>query len=243
MDLKNKSIFLTSSPNGPRRRSSKGLDPSNGFVRKLQKRWKKDSRVLIISSDPSNHAQSRGMAIHYSTSLRLGGMSLSCLDIWDYHTPQRDPLDYDCIFLSGGPTFIQGMYFEEIQLKEKLERYEGMIIGVSAGSMNSAAEVYAQPEFPGNTSDPEYKRFYPGLGMTDVSIIPHYQEIKNDRLDGMRLFEDITYPDSYGHRFYCFNDGTYLLIEDGNETICGEAYMIEDGKISRICSDNETLTP
>ncbi len=239
MGSKAKAIFLTSSPNGPRQRMSRGLDNSNGFVRKLRKYWKNDSRILIISSDPDNYEQSRGMVIHYSRALRLAGLSLSCFDIWDHHTPERELRDYDCVFLSGGPTLIQGMFFKEIDLKKKTENYEGIIIGISAGSMNSASEVYAQPEFPGNTTDPDYKRFYPGLGLTDVCIIPHYQEIKNDRLDGLRIFEDITYPDSIGRRFYCFNDGTYLLISGGKEQIYGETYLIENGRLSLICRDNE----
>lgn len=41
-------------------------------------------------------------------------------------------------------------------------------------------------------------------------ILPHYQDIKDDILDGKRLFEDITYPDSYDKEFYALTDGSNL---------------------------------
>ncbi len=50
----------------------------------------------------------------------------------------------------------------------------------------------------GESIDKEYERFLSGLGITKLMILPHYQDIKNDILDDRRLFEDITYPDSYG---------------------------------------------
>ena len=67
--------------------------------------------------------------------------------------------------------------------------------GISAGSMNMAQTVYAQPEEPGEGIDPDYVRFFPGLDLTEVNVLPHYQKVKNDTVDGLRLFEDITLPD------------------------------------------------
>ena len=53
--------------------------------------------------------------------------------------------------------------------------------------------------------------------------------VKDRMLDGRRLFEDITYPDSWGRSFLALCDGSYLLCEEGRETIFGEAYRIENG--------------
>ena len=229
---KMKKIFLTSSPNGPRDDSYRRLDDRNGFTDRLRDCWKDNSKVLIISSDPSNHEQSVGMRAHYKEAFQNSGLSISEFDIWDYTDTPAD-LNYDCIILSGGPTLIQGMFFEDIGLREKIRDYDGIIIGISAGSMNSADIVYAQPEFPGNTTDPGYKRFYRGLGLTEINILPHYQEVKDYVIDGKRIYEDITYPDSIGREFHAFPDGTYLYIDDYEETICGEAYIIADGRIKR----------
>ena len=60
-------------------------------------------------------------------------------------------------------------------------------------------------------------------------------------LDGLRLLEDITYADSMGHELIALNDGSYIVIEDGVETLYGEAYSIKDGKLRQICRDGEAV--
>ena len=104
--------------------------------------------------------------------------------------------------------------------------WDGIVMGISAGNMNCAELVYAQPELPGEAVSASYQRFIQGLGLTDCNILPHYQAVKEDLVDGLRLMEDITYPDSYGHSF--------LAIPDG------EAYLIEEGQIRRICENGGT---
>ena len=112
-------------------------------------------------------------------------------------------------------------------------------MGISAGTMNCARMVYAQPELPGEAADPAYERFIPGLGLTDYNILPHYNAVKNDIIDGMRLIEDIAFGDSFGHTFYAIPDGSYLLQTEDFAEIRGEAYMIRDGRIKQICSDGD----
>ena len=68
--------------------------------------------------------------------------------------------------------------------------------------MNCAETVYAQPEEEGEAVDPAYERFLPGLGLTQKMILPHYQAIRDDVLDGLCVMEDIAYPDSMGRQFY-----------------------------------------
>ena len=48
------------------------------------------------------------------------------------------------------------------------------------------------------------------------------------------LFEDITYPDSMGREFFALVDGSYVLIHDGEEELCGEAYLIKDGTVTGL---------
>lgn len=107
--------------------------------------------------------------------------------------------------------------------------------------MNSAEVVYAQPELEGESIDKEYERFLSGLGITKLMILPHYQEVKNDILDGRRLFEDITYPDSYGRKFYALEVGSYFMVEDKATTLFGTAYLIKDGEIKQICEKEKSI--
>mgnify|MGYP007084615366 CR=1 FL=1 len=86
-----------------------------------------------------------------------------------------------------------------------------------------------------------FQRFLPGLGLTKKMILPHYQMLKDEVLDGLRVMEDIAYPDSQGRRFYLLVDGSYLYIEDGREEVFGEAYLLADGKLSQISKLGESV--
>ena len=75
-----------------------------------------------------------------------------------------------------------------------------------------------------------------------IYIFPHFQSLKDDYLDGMRLIEDITFADSVGHEIIALNDGSYIIIDDGQATLYGEAYMIKDGQQTQICRDEESVS-
>ena len=107
--------------------------------------------------------------------------------------------------------------------------------------MNCAEMVYAGPEFPGEAIDPDYQRWITGLGITKTNIFPHFQELKDEMLDGMRLIEDITYADSMGHEIIALNNGSYIIVDDNGETLFGEAYRIKDGVQNKICNNGESI--
>jgi dipeptidase E len=146
----------------------------------------------------------------------------------------------DVILLAGGHVPTQNAFFRALGLRSLLAAYPGVIVGVSAGSMNAADTVYAQAELAGEAVDPAYRKFLTGLGLTDINICPHYQMLKDSILDGMRLFDDITYADSRGRRFLALPDGSYVLIRDGKAEVWGEAWQIADGKLTAFCGRDES---
>ena len=133
------------------------------------------------------------------------------------------------------------LFLRDWGLKQLLQSFDGLLIAWSAGSMNCAETVYAQPEVEGEGIDPDYQRFIPGLGVTQTMIIPHFQDVRKDIVDGLRVIEDMAYPDSMGREFLALNDGSYLVFADGVETLYGEAYEIKDGSMSQICRDGESI--
>ena len=144
----------------------------------------------------------------------------------------------DLIYLSGGHVPTQNKFFNNINLRELIRNTNAFIIGVSAGSMNSADSVYGPPEYEEEVFDPSYQKFYKGLGLTHLNVFPHYDEIKDEMLAGKSTINDIVLPDSYDRDIYALNNGSYILIDD-NEYIYGEAYLMRDGKIKQICKDNK----
>ncbi len=242
-------LFLTSSPGGyppsDTEHSGSPVSSRNGLLERMRDVWpSRPANILAVASDPDNKKMNEGMAAGYRKMFAQSGLPVSELNIADNDSSCH--LDEwlkncDVIILSGGHVPTENLFFTKLGLREKLTGYKGIVIGISAGTMNSADIVYSQPELPGESTDPEYKRFLTGLGLTRTNIIPHYQDIKDDILDGRRLFEDITYPDSFRHTFYALEDGSYLYNDGTGEIICGTAYEIKDGKIRRICEEGQTF--
>lgn len=233
--------FLTSSPVIGR---TAVLNPANGFLEELQKVYSHPRSVLFICSNPDAYELTDMFVASIEKAFAQEGMLFSSLQILDRRTQnQCDSLlqKADLIFLSGGHVPTQNRFFQEIGLAEKLKGFEGIIIGISAGSMNSAQTVYAQPELKGEAVSESYQRFLPGLGLTKTMILPHYQIIKYLILDGLRVLEDITFPDSMGRSIYALPDGSYLLLKDGKEELHGNAWLISDGTIRQINRENQTL--
>ncbi len=240
-------VFLTSSPTGPldNSRPVDGVDRKNGFLVHLKKYWKESARCLIISAFPADDAANDDMCGGMAHAFGKCGLSISEFHVWDDRTKNysREALhSYDIVFLGGGHVPTENEFFRRINLREKMRDYKGVVIGISAGTMNAADKVYVQPELPGEALDEHFNRETVGLGLTETNILPHYQMVKDWLLDGMRLFEDITYGDSYGKRFLALCDGSYLFIENGKELIVGEAYEICDGAIKQICWEGQART-
>ena len=228
-----KILFLTSSPFVGR-----GL-PYNSeyeFTSRMQKAMQKYNKGLFITASPDDTEDTDAFALGIKYTTEISGMSFKSYDVLDRRNQSvagKLVKNSNYIILGGGHVPTQKQFFDEIRLKELLEDYDGVIFGISAGSMNSATEVYAQPELDGESTNPDYVRFFPGLGLTETMLLPHYQYTKDSVLDGKRLFEDITYADSMGHTFVAIPDGSYLYSEDGEEELLGEYYVISDGHIEK----------
>ncbi len=236
-------VFLTSSPTGPLdgSREVDGLDGMNGFIEELRARWPESARCLMVAAAPDEFGRNDEMAGFFAGALERSGLRCAAFDVWDHRTGSVDLGGYDVVFLGGGHVPTQNAFFRAVGLKERLKDFAGVVIGISAGSMNAAGTVYAQPELDGEAADPGYVRWLPGLGLTEVNVLPHYQMVRDYKLDGKRLFEDVTYPDSMGRSFLAIPDGSYILVENGRTTLHGEGCRIRDGKLTRICAANQTV--
>ena len=241
-------LFLTSSPIGIYRSEEPldytGFNPANGMKEELRRFWTDDARCLLISAFPEEYELNDRMRGDYERIVRDSGLSASCMDIADMRNGEEKAdalLTYDFVILGGGHVPTENAFFKSIGLAEKFREYQGIVMGISAGTMNCARVVYAQPEMPGEATDPFYERFIPGLGLTEYNIIPHFNAVRNDYIDGMRLIEDIAFSDSMGRTFYALTDGSYLLQTEDSAEIRGEAYMIRDGILSQICDTGDRL--
>lgn len=235
-------LFITSSPyiDGADRAI---LNPQNEFVDRLQGCLPPNPRALFVCANPEDHDGVCRFAAETTGAFVLAGISFSSYQVLSGRNA-RDAArlvgDSDIIFLSGGHVPTQLRFLRTIRLDRILSRYHGVILGISAGSMNMAREVYIQPEETGE-SLPSFRRFAPGLGLADVSILPHCQKARYYMLDGKRLYEDITFPDSMGKTFFALPDGSYFYQDEHVLLLCGEAYRIRNGIMEMLTVDGEVL--
>lgn len=228
-------FFMTSTPNIV---GGEALNDKNMFTDNLRQYWKENSRCLMIVSSPADYLGNDAMTDYFRRATINSGFTLSCFDVWDN---RRAPLtveelkSYDTIFFAGGHVPTQHNWFEQIKLRELMREYDGILITISAGSMNCAELVYAWPELPGETS-PYYQPFFPGLGLANVKILPHFQQTQHNSVDGRNCLE-IAKSQSYGHRFFGIPDTSYVIIEKDREVVYGEAYEITNGMMCKFCDD------
>lgn len=233
-------LFLTSSPCVPDAGRAI-LNPVNGFVDRLKAALPANPKCLFICSDPDSPVLTDRFGREMTRAFEEAGIVFK-----EFVTLDRRNDEYaevliwgsDLVILAGGHVPTQNAYFQEIGLAGLLENYQGVLMGISAGTMNCAWQVYLQPEEPGE-SDPDFPRFAAGLGLTDINVLPHYQQVKDYTLDGLRLFEDITYADSLGRSFLALVDGSYIFNDGEGELLFGEAYTITDGELEQISEEND----
>ena len=241
-------LYLTSAIGGDVKedgiRKPAPLLPFNGFTYFLQQDWEDNAKVLIISASPSDYERNDSILRCLREAFPMSGLSISSMEICDDRNEAIvDHIgEMDVVLLAGGHVPTQNAFFQKIGLKEKLANYQGIVIAYSAGSMNCAELVYASPEADGEALDPNYKRWIPGLGLTNINIFPHFEMLREDWLDGMRVVEDIVFHDSFRHEIIAMNNGTFIMVdENGKHTLFGEAYRIKDGKMEMICQGGESI--
>ena len=235
-------LFLTSSP-CVYKHSPATLTEANGFLLRIRSKLPPKPKTLFVASSPADHAMTDFYCGDMAGAFERAGIPLTGWKLLDDLTADRarELVAWsDFIILMGGHVPTQNAFFERIGLRRLLTGYPGVIMGISAGTMNAAETVYAQPEADGETA-PSFRRFYPGLGLTELNVCPHYQQVKDWMLDGKKLYGEITEADSKGHTFHIFPDGTYIYRDDKEYAILGECWQMKDGVQTKLSENGERI--
>ena len=148
-----KKIFLTSSIGGYIKtvegnkvvRKIVQCDNSNHFIDRLKAVIPKIKNFVFIASDPDNADITDEYANLTVGSLNLDGFGIENLIVIDNRFKgdmNKTIHSADVVFLAGGNVPTQNKYYKEINLKSILSKYDGVLIGQSAGSMNCSKTVY-----------------------------------------------------------------------------------------------------
>lgn len=219
------------------RRTAGKIDNRFGFLTNFKKCLQKTGQMLYISSDPEPNERVSEWFQNTVEALEKEGIRFDRCTLVNGHNASmlKDAITQtDVIFLSGGHLPTQNLFFQRIGLRDILTGFDGIIVAQSAGSMNCAETVYVCPELPGESLDLNFERFRPGLGLTDINIIPHYNDNHSLILDGKRFYEDIVSPDTFKVPVYLLPDGSYFYTHDGKTELFGEAYLFHCGKLKLL---------
>lgn len=225
-------IFLTSGPafsyknaNGER----KAIKLNNtALIENLKKEIKKYDNLVFVCSSPDEYKKNEEYANLVTKSLSLVGLKFAMMDLID----SRNWLfskslinNADLVILLGGNPLEQMEFFESIELKDKLRRYNGCLLGISAGTINLAKNAYcsADEKIPESV-------WYKGLGLVDISVEPHFDIEDKNRIDSI-LLKDCN--DKY---FVALPDESFIIVKEDNIEIYGDAYCFKDGQYQKVSS-------
>ena len=235
-------LILTGSPT---RFGEDRFTEDNGLLAAVRAALPPHPRVLLVSAAPDDRGFTDYVLASMSDCIRNSGIRPATVTMLDRRNAAQVRglvRGADWVVLCGGHTPTQNKFLHEIGLREALQGFDGLVMGCSAGSMNCAERVYSHPELAGEAVDPGYSRWLAGLGLTQRQVVPHYDQVRGVVLDGLRLFEDVIFPDSWRHAFYTFPDGGYILQKDGRETLHGTAWEISNGQMRQVSAENQVYT-
>ena len=177
--------FLTSSFVEYQERSEyepKPIVGSNCFIENLKRYWMNGVHFLIFSSNPADYAMGDHLKREMWDAFSLSGFDIEEMRVFDNRaigdSPEaslREAIKWaDVLLLAGGHAPSQNAFMKKCKMKKILQDksvFDGIIIGISSGSINAASEVYLIPELEGESLDPDFVRFTDGLGLTNINIV------------------------------------------------------------------------
>ena len=234
-------IFLTSSLNNyikiDGKKVAKQIDNVNGLVDQLNEMLDNKKGITFIPSDFENIEGMNEYANIVFESLKLSGI------VFDNYYILTNKYDIEemfknssMIFLAGGDTYKQNCVFQNIGLRKYLEKFSGVIMGQSAGSINLAEDAYNSPECK---EDLEYPSHFKGLGMTNINVEPHFV-FDTTNIDEDEIFHrNELLKEANVRDIYAICDTSHIFDDGQKQTLYGEGYLISNGSIIKLCSHGE----
>lgn len=128
-------------------------------------------------------------------------------------TAQDTVKNADVIWLAGGDTPTQFSYLESYGLVPCIREQKGVIIGMSAGSINMAKTAVCTL-----TCEHDELKIYEALGLVEFSVEPH---LNKENISDELLFLSEKYP------LYGICDDSAIICTEDNTLFIGDIFIIE----------------
>lgn len=214
------------------------IENVNGVLDNIKKYLSNTNRIVYVANDPNNILENEERIKNMMDSFSLSNLNFNekiLLDARNKKDAKNIILGADIVILSGGKILCQNKFFRSIRLKKILKHFNGIVIGMSAGTMNLCKTIY---NFPEENADIKERRWVKGLGLYDKIIIPHFDGETNTyqiECEDVDVVNDYVLPASHKKEFLGIPNGSYILIDSNkNVSFFGEMYTIKDGKVSNL---------
>ncbi|MDO4962692.1 MAG: Type 1 glutamine amidotransferase-like domain-containing protein [bacterium] len=237
-------LFLASNIGGIKKENGKKYPvkffEKNNFLNNLKKYLDCTKKFVLISSNPDDYEKNDLFLNIDIEALRLSDLIFDeyvILDRRNANSAESILKDANLIFLSGGNTLIQNKFFNQINLKKYLTNTNSVIVGISAGSINAAKNVFNSPESEDDLNNSPYLQ---GLELTNINVEPHF-DLNNLTNDSKKIQIDSILSESNKRVLYGLTDGAYIIKNNSNCILYGESYKINHGSITKLCGDDNFL--
>lgn len=214
------------------------LVDENGILFNIRKNLNKADRLVVVANDKNDFEDNDDKLKTVRESFYMAGSNFKegiVLDARNGQAAREVISGADIVILTGGKCVCQAEFFREIGLKEILKSYDGIVIGVSAGSMNLGKQIANFPEAKADIKEP---RWIEGMGFVDEIIIPHYDGQTDSYqfpCEDFDIAKDYILPMSIGREFIGLPNGSYIMVNmEGQKSYHGDAYGIANGKSTKM---------
>ena len=128
----------------------------------------------------------------------------------------------DVVYLLGGDPMSQYKFLENIGCVELLKNFNGVVFGISAGSMNCANNVLY---FAEDGSNDIVK--YNGLSISPIYIYPHFSTDNEELVSQLKQL-------SKNAKIFALQNDSYIKITDNKTEIVGKCYLFSNEKFTEI---------
>jgi len=197
---------------------------TDDFSMVLKKYIKTGMNFVFVASEFENiYEKTDWYCNHFLKMFSDCGITFDRVDVVDNRmsreTAQGTVRNADVLWLAGGDTPTQFSYLEAYDLISCIKEQKGIIIGMSAGSINMTKTAICTL-----TCEHDELKIYEALGLVEFSVEPHFDK---DNITNELLVISEKYP-LYG---IC-DDGAIICTKD-NTLYIGDVYLIDNGHVTR----------
>jgi dipeptidase E len=180
--------------------------------------------VFVASEFENMHEKTDWYCNHFLEMFYQCGITFDNVNVIDSRmskeTAQETVRAADVLWLSGGNTPTQFGYLKAYGLIPCIREQKGLIIGMSAGSINMAKRAVCKV-----TYEHDELQIYEALGLVEFSVKPHFDK---DTITDELLEVSEKYP------LYGICDDAAIIYTEDNTLYIGEVFLIDKGKVSRV---------